>query len=461
MNPHNPPDRAIVTALAAALMRWRAHPRAKKLAVAFSGGLDSTVLLHALTRLDQYIFAAGSIEAIHVEHGLHADSALWAAHCIKFANQLGIRATHLTVEVKNVGSGIEDAARRARYLAIAAHAGPDVLLLTAHHQADQAETVLMKLLSGAGPRGGSGMQALSERSEFLLARPLLEITKAQILAYAQQHGLRWIEDPSNQSPQFRRNRIRQLMPELRAIYPDAQLTLSKHAELAGIDRSLLERQARQALARCQSLDLAVLRLTALHAEPPALQPWVLRAWLAEMRVHSPALVNASMTLANGVAEFGEVKTRAKNAVAGESNNANDTVRRYDNCLYYRRDDADPVAERIAPTRWHAHTPLSLGKLGTLKFDVSSAEISESVWHVRQRQGGERIQLPARHQQGKPHRHALKDILQQLRIPPWQRNHLIVLLFPDTGEVACVVGICASARFQDWLSTHATRLVHNN
>lgn len=457
MSPKNAPEKTIIAALAAALALWRVHPRAKKLVVAFSGGLDSTVLLHALAQLDKC-----SLEAIHVEHGLHLDSALWAAHCMDFAQRLGVDATHLMVKVENIGNGIEDAARRARYQAIAAHTGPDVLLLTAHHQADQAETVLMKLLSGAGPRGVSGMQALSVRREFLLARPLLGITKAQLEAYAQHYGLNWIEDPSNQSPQFRRNQLRQLMPEIAAIYPDAQLTLSKYAELAGSDRGLLEGQATQALARCQSLDPAVLRLACLHAQPLALQPWIARAWLAEMGVHSPALVNASMALANGAAAFGEVKTRANHALVDSGTRANDCVRRYDNCLYYSlEDDSEIAAARIAPMRWFAHSPLLLGNLGTLNFEENSAAICESVWLVGQRHGGERIQLPARQQHGKAHRHALKDILQQLRVPPWQRNRLIILLFPDTQEVACVVGICASARFQNWLDTHGTRLVHNN
>ena len=457
MSKKSAPENAILAALAASLARWRIHPRAKTVAVAYSGGLDSTVLLHALARLEKC-----GIEAIHVEHGLHPDSALWAAHCVDFAKQLGVPATHLKVKVKNDGNGIEDAARRARYQAIAKHTGPDVLLLTAHHQSDQAETVLMKLLSGAGPRGGSGMQALSERREFLLARPLLGIAKAQLEAYAQQYRLNWIEDPSNQSQQFRRNQIRQLMPEITAIYPDAQLTLSKYAELAASDRSLLESQARQALARCQSLDPAVLRLACLHAEPAALQPWVMRAWLAEMGVHSPALVNASMALANDEAEFGEVKIRTKKDLISTRTFANDCVRRYDNCLYYSlEDDSEIAAERIVPMRWFAHSPLSLGNLGTLRFDSCAAAISESVWLVSQRQGGERIQLPARQQHGKAHRHALKDIFQQFRVPPWQRNHLIILMFPDTEEVACVLGVCASARFQDWLIKHSTRLVHNN
>lgn len=450
-------ENAIVAALAALLTRARTHPRAQKIAVAYSGGLDSTVLLHALAQLEK-----GAFEAIHVEHGLHPDSALWAAYCIDFAQQLGVDATQLSVKVKNTGSGIEDAARRARYQAIAAHTGPDVLLLTAHHSGDQAETVLMKLLGGAGPRGVAGMQALSVRREFLLARPLLGITKAQIKAYAKRHGLRWIEDPSNQSQKFRRNQIRQLMPEIIAIYPDAQLTLAAHAELAGNDRNLLESHAQQALARCQSLDPTVLRLACLRAEPTALRPWILRTWLAELGVHSPALVKASMALASDSAEFGEVKTKAQRSAIGTRTTANDCVRRYDNCLYYSLEvDNQMAALPITPMLWHAHAPLSMGEFGTLSFDAHSSAVAESIWMISRRQGGERIQLPARLRSGKPHRHALKDILQQQRVPPWQRNRLILLHFPDTGDLACVVGVCASARFQDWLNTHGTRLVHNN
>ena len=461
--PQSQAEHAIFATLAAFMARWRAHPRAKKIAVGFSGGLDSTVLLHALAQLEQRGTAAGTtetspIKAIHVEHGLHPDSTKWATHCVKFATQLGVRATHLSVKVKSAGHGLEAAARRARYQAIAAHTGPDVLLLTAHHQADQAETVLMKILGGAGPRGAVAMQAFSERAEFLLARPFLGIAKAQIIAYAKLHDLRWIEDPSNYSPQFRRNQIRQLMPELTAIYPDAAITLSTYAELARCDRDLLEQQAQQALARCLSLDPAVLRLDCLHAEMPALQPWILRAWLSAHCVHSAALARASLALANATGGFGEVKTSKEYLVDGKAMEAHDYVRRFDDCLYY----ADETAVvRIAPTRWHAHTPLPVGRLGTLQFDVSSAAVSESIWLVSQRQGGERIQLPARLQRGKPHRHALKDILQQQRVPPWRRNQLILLSFADTGELACVLGICASARFQDWLKMHSTRLVHNN
>ena len=451
-------EHAIIAALTASMARWRAHPRAKKIAVGFSGGLDSTVLLHALAQHEQRGTAAGAIEAIHVEHGLHPDCTQWAAHCIEFAKQLGVCATHLSVKVKSEGHGLEAAARRARYQAIAAHTGPDVLLLTAHHQADQAETVLMKILGGAGPRGAVAMQALSERSEFLLARPFLGIAKAQIIAYAKLHDLRWIEDPSNRSPQFRRNQIRQLMPELTAIYPNAAQTLSAYAELARCDRDLLEQQAQQALARCLSLDPAVLRLDYLRTEMPALQPWILRAWLSAHGVHSPALARASLELANATGGFAEVKTRKEYLVEGKVVEAHDYVRRFDDCLYYA---AETAMVRIALTRWHAHTPLPLGHLGTLQFDESSAAVSESIWLVSQRQGGERIQLPARLQRGKPHRHMLKDILQQQRVPPWQRNHLILLSFADTGELACVLGICSSGRFQDWLKMHSTRLVHNN
>ncbi len=455
-HPTSPPsyaDEPVLAALATALARWLTHPRAKHLAVGYSGGLDSTVLLHALAQLDPC-----NIEAIHIEHGLHPDSALWAAHCLNFAQTLGIRATHLKVEVKNLGDGIEAAARRARYRTIAAHTGPDVLLLTAHHQADQAETVLMKLLSGAGPRGVASMQALSERREFLLARPFLGIAKTQIIDYANRHGLRWIEDPSNQNPQFRRNRIRQLLPTLSAIYPDTLLTLSKHADLASADRDLLERQANLALARCLSLDSAVLRLAPLRAEPSALQPWILRAWLTGHGVHAPALFSASLALAHAAGGYGEVKTKKEYFVDGESTEAYDYVRRFDGCLYYA---AETAVARFTPTLWHAHTPLQLGSLGSLQFDETPSAVANSTWLVTLRTGGERIQLPARWQNGKPHRHALKDILQQQRVPPWQRNRLIILLFPDTFEVACVVGICASARFQDWLNAHATRLVHNN
>jgi tRNA(Ile)-lysidine synthase len=438
------------------LTQWCRQPRANRLAVAYSGGLDSSVLVHALAQLN---LPRDVIEFIHIDHGLNSASAEWAEHCRKVATALGFAISVLKVQVQIQGTGIEDAARRARYRAIAEHIGPNALLLTAHHQADQAETVLIKILSGAGPRGAVGMAALSVRRDFLLGRPLLNITKSQIRAYAERHNISWVDDPSNLSPQFQRNRIRQLLPELCSIHPDALNNVSAFAEQAQRDRTLLEAQAARGLARCVTLDARVLAIGALNSERTELQPWIVRAWLDGLNVHSPELEKATLKLARGTSATGEAHVRSKKFNPSATSESY-FVRRFNACLYFEK--LADVPEAFAPLTWCAHTPINLPGFGTLHFDALTEDVARSIWQVSLRCSGERIQLPGRlGSTGLPHQTAIKDILQQHRIPPWQRRRRILLAYPDTGEIACVVGICISARFHAWLVQHATRLVHNN
>ncbi len=458
------------------LSLWCALARVNRVAIAYSGGLDSSVLVHAFAKLTSLpcrligeTSARHDIELIHVDHGLNAASSEWADHCRQFATALGFDITVLKVQVHLCGTGLEDAARRARYRAIAEHTGPDVLLLTAHHQLDQAETVLMKILSGAGPRGAVAMNALSVRRDFLLGRPLLTIAKSQICAYAERHRLSWVVDPSNTEAQFQRNRLRRLLPDLSALYPDAVKNLGKFAAQSRLDRALLEAQAARGLARCLTLDARVLAISPLHLEQTALRPWILRAWLARFDVHSPELEKATLALAHGTNPA--VQATRQTTAVGEArvvvkktdhSGAQDTffVRRFNDCLYFEKQKEVPAP--FAPCTWHAHTPLNLPGFGSLSFERLSDEVASSVWLVHQRRGGERMQLPGRlGNNGRAHSTAIKDILQQQRIPPWQRKRLILLAYSDTGEIACVVGICTSARFSAWLLLHTTRLVHNN
>jgi tRNA(Ile)-lysidine synthase len=428
------------------LEKWRTHPRAERLVVAFSGGLDSTVMLHWLVTQVQLT----RLEVVYVDHDLHADSARWGEQCRAFAASLGLQISILRVHIHPQGEGVEAAARRARYQAIAQHFGPNTLLLTAHHQNDQAETVLMKMLSGAGTRGAIGMLVLSVRKEFLLGRPLLDASKAALTDYAQRHQLDWIEDPSNQSSPFRRNQLRALMPQLRAIFPDALSALSLCAEQAQLDRTVLEQQANVALARCLGLDAKVLLLAPLWQEPSGLHAWIVRAWLASLGVHHAVLWRSALNLLAVESAQGEVRV----ANTSDASRPIFYVRRFRAALYFS--DVPETDLLLARTlSWQASAALRLpGALGTLRFEEASIAVNASQWLVRQRQGGERIQLP-----GRSHSHALKDVLQQANIPPWQRKYLILLFFSDTDELAWVSGVCASARFLDWLNRHRARLMY--
>jgi tRNA(Ile)-lysidine synthase len=475
-------DIGVQAALRAWLKRRVHDANASPLYVGFSGGMDSCVLLHALATTA----GAAALHAVHVDHGLHADSATWAAQCSTFAHALGVPCTVLRVTVTPMGTGVEDAARAARYRAIGEFVcfskqanrkvvcfskqanrkvvcfGADkakAMVLTAHHQADQAETVLMKILSGAGPRGAAAMAEHSERRQFWHARPLLRVPKALLSAYAVQHGLHWIEDPSNASLSFRRNQVRALLPSLDAVYPTATTNLARFADAARADRSLLEELAIDALAQCVAESTsshaasasACLSVPALLRCRAMLQPWIVRAWLSQWNVHLPALTRAVVALAQPETPHGQARAKAAERTV--------FVRRYQQQLYF--EDAEHATRLEHVLHWQAsQAVLELpGNLGNLAFvsDRAHAEHAryllslDTTWRVQNRRGGERIQLV-----GRPHRHALKDILQAQKIPPWRRSELIILCFAD-GELACVLGVCIGARFSAWLQDSALRL----
>ena len=191
---------------------------------AYSGGLDSSVLLHAVSKIPGI-----ALRAIHIHHGLHADADTWSEQCRAFCRARDIQIDVIKVDVeKGAGKGTEAAARNARYLAIANHIQADEVLLTAHHRLDQAETVLLRLLRGSGSQGLAAMRATSWAHGFKHTRPLLSVSKAQLQAYAKSENLYWIEDPSNNKTDFDRNYLRhEIMPLLEQRWPQAVAALSR------------------------------------------------------------------------------------------------------------------------------------------------------------------------------------------------------------------------------------------
>ncbi|MFY9975316.1 MAG: tRNA lysidine(34) synthetase TilS, partial [Chromatiaceae bacterium] len=204
--------------LIAALAPFSGAPRVW---VAFSGGLDSTCLLRAaaaaLGRLP------GKLHAVHLDHGLHPESAHWAQHSLGVCKALGVplKIDRLSIS-RAPGESLEAVAREARYAALAALLGPGELVLTAQHQDDQAETLLLALLRGSGIEGLASMGPVSKLGSGWLLRPLLDVPRAALEAYAREEGLTWIEDPSNVSLAFDRNFLRRrALPLLRTRWPSA------------------------------------------------------------------------------------------------------------------------------------------------------------------------------------------------------------------------------------------------
>ncbi|WCR46518.1 tRNA lysidine(34) synthetase TilS [Stutzerimonas stutzeri] len=253
--------------------------------MAFSGGLDSTVLLHALVRLAERR-ALPPIRAIHVHHGLQVAADDWPAHCQQVCDRLGVALEIVRVQVIP-GASLEWAARDARYQAFAARLGEDELLLTGQHRDDQAETLLFRLLRGAGVRGLAAMPGVRSMGRGSLVRPLLDVSRAELEDYARANGLSWVEDPSNQRLEYSRNFLRrQVLPLLQQRWPRAASSLARTAALMAEAQHLLDELAQQDLAVAQAdidfdwLNLPSLALAPLRELTPARQRNALRHWLA-------------------------------------------------------------------------------------------------------------------------------------------------------------------------------------
>lgn len=252
--------------------------------IAFSGGLDSTVLLHLLASLAK-TRSIPALSAIHVHHGLQAAADAWPAHCQAICDELAVPLQVVRVQVQP-GASVERAARDARYAAFSAATQSNDVLLTGQHRDDQAETLLFRLLRGAGVRGLSGMPVMRALGQGSLVRPLLDVTRAELEAYAQSHGLRWVEDPSNQDRQFSRNYLRhQVMPLLTGRWPQAHASMARSAAHLREAQGLLDELAQIDLAQSSlsiefewsglpSLEFAVIESLSEARQRNALSHWL-------------------------------------------------------------------------------------------------------------------------------------------------------------------------------------------
>jgi tRNA(Ile)-lysidine synthase len=243
--------------------------------------------LHALAQMPAA--RARGLRAIHVDHGLHADSARSAVHCREFTAMLDVPLQLVTVRVdRDAGTGLEDAARRARYAAFAQSLGEGELLALAQHRGDQAETVLLKLLRGAGPEGLGAMRSLRQCGKGFLWRPLLDLPRTALHDHARAHGLHWIEDPSNTQTHLSRNFLRhEIVPRLTTRWPQAEAALAHSARWLRAAADYLDAQSAAALADLRGNEPAMLDWRGWLALPDALRDPVLRRWLRECGLDEP------------------------------------------------------------------------------------------------------------------------------------------------------------------------------
>jgi tRNA(Ile)-lysidine synthase len=404
-------------------------PATNRLLVAFSGGVDSCVLLHALNALRQN-HPGRNLLAIHINHQLQTEATQWQVHCQSVCEELGIELRQHVIEVNTAkGESLEARAREMRYRVFESLLEEDDCLLTAHHQDDQAETLLLQLLRGAGPHGLSAMPVIARFGQGYHARPLLNFTRDEIHAYARQHGLQWCEDPSNTNTGFDRNFLRhEIMPRLKQRWPSADQTLSRSALLCADAAAVMDARAGVWLDKVRVPGSDHLSVTALRQLDEGECRNVLRYWLQQSGLPLPAFAHLQAIVHNVIL--------AREDAAPLVQWGDAEVRRYDNALYAMHTLPPHDHQRVY--KWDGQHALAVEGVGVLTAQPASALgvslqcLRQARLTVRFRRGGERCL-----QRGHQHSQSLKKLMQQWRIPPWQRDR--VPLIYDQDELVCVVG----------------------
>jgi tRNA(Ile)-lysidine synthase len=389
--------------------------------IAYSGGIDSTVLLHFIyTHRDK---VSRDIRAVHVNHNISKFSDEWAEHCKQFCNELNIRFELLTLDARNYeGFGPEAYARELRYATISRLLSINDILLTAHHRDDLAETFILQLMRGAGPEGLAGIPQIREFGPGWIIRPFLEYTREQLNAYAIQNSLQWIEDESNSDLSLDRNYIRnQLIPYLQQHWPAVSRTL-----------------ARSANHQADLLDIlrysAEIDLNNTMAESVARKRNLLRYWL---KINNKPAATSTI-IEEIIINLVDARHDSHPLISW----SNTEIRRYRDRIYLMQ--ALPQIDNTVSYTWILPDSLDIkfGRLEAKQTTGSGIKIESlvnNIINVRFRHGGEEIK-PA----GRKESHKLKKMYQQAGIPPWKRDRIPLLYIND--ELASVTGCWIDQKF---------------
>jgi tRNA(Ile)-lysidine synthase len=405
----------------------------QRLLLALSGGLDSCVLLHLLVNAKATF--GFELQALHVHHGLSVNADQWANFCVDQCRKLQVPCEVIHVQVaKNSGLGIENAARRLRYETLFNYHSnglkPD-FVLTAHHQDDQAETLLLQMLRGAGVKGLAAMAA-EDNSRGLL-RPLLDISRQELHDYAVQQGLSWCEDESNSDSKFERNFLRnEVMPLLTSRYPALKPTLARTAAHLAEANDLLDNLAMldvMPLDDGKSLCIqGLIQLTEARAKNG------LRWWLAKNGMAMPSADQLQEMLKQLLDARPDAKVTIQVYVQDFVQTRN--IKRYQQRAYL----VEPVPPLTYDVLWQGEPEIELPDRSRLVFNETKGT-GLAVKHgltklrVTNRKGGERFKPNSL----KPTR-TLKHLLQEANIPPWQREQLPLIYWQDSLAYVPGIGI---------------------
>lgn len=438
--------------------------------IAYSGGLDSSVLLELLARLsgENLFHDEIKIIVVHINHAIHRHADGWQKHCEKSAKQYGFEFYSYVLEgLTNQDSGkianLEKEARERRYQIFCSISQPDDLWLFGHHQDDQAETVLFNLFKGHGQNALSGIPASrpldrQNKTGALLFRPLLDFSKAELLLYAQARQLTWVEDDSNRDEHFSRNFIRQqILPKIKQQWPEVLANISRSARFLSENQMLLNSVAETDFLACVCVDAHLNRwgesisLAVFARLDRVRQKHVIRFWLDKKHLLMPGhkvldeLLDASS------------QTGASNKLVSWKQDA----LQINFCCFEQHLflNIHSIVEELPsdPVRWNLlQEPLkrihkkhfSAQLQSTALFKNALLNPAINILDLHFRKGGEHCR-PSERQ----HSQSLKKLLQEYRVPPWERDKLPLFYYQDELVAVADLWVCAGYRANDetgWL-----------
>ncbi|GIU46937.1 tRNA(Ile)-lysidine synthase [Shewanella sairae] len=420
----------------------------RKLVLAYSGGVDSEILAHGLGQFAK-VNADFECVLVHVHHGLSNNADAWVEHCISQANSYDLACNIKYVEVKQAPRvSVEAQARSVRYQALLSELSSNDILMTAHHQDDQLETVLLALKRGLGPKGLSAMGKVQRfNQQHWLIRPLLDCSKEQIEQYARQHNIVHIEDESNFDDKYDRNFLRlDIIPKLKHRWSAIAATASRSAELCALQQSVLEEETIKRLPQVQQ-QLGcdnVLELTKLADFSDAWQSLLLRGHMEQLGFAPPSKVQGEQILSQLL--------DAKADASIELRLTDVTIRRFKNNAYFLANETGSL--EVSPQQQHCtlqQTNISLEDLLTAGISLPSGECLSAENIVDQTQALLRLPLATEkvsivfalvgstrcHPHFRSKGRELKKLWQELELPPWKRGRVPLLCYD--GKLVAAVG----------------------
>jgi len=380
-----------------------------------SGGLDSVALLFALQRIFAEWGRQNHLRVIHIDHDLQAPSAAWAKQVIGLCNDLHIDVIAKKVQV--AAGNLENEARNARYAAFREVIEPEEVLVLAHHQQDQAETVLMRLLSGSGVSGLAAMRVLQAQDKLTIFRPLLHISRDEIRQYAESQALQWIDDPANDDLSFDRVVMRQkLWPVFAEHWQGFEAAIVRTASLMADAETVLSEQGEIDLAAIQAMD-GSLSIEKVQALPEARVRWVLARWMQGKQLYAPPLSRV-----DAVCQMMQARIDATPQVIWQAEDGDLQFRRYQGQLYRLPLHLPKATTQVCQFSMMLTLtlPTGLWRVETVEQGLSLSLLSDTL-RLRPRREGELLHL-----KGRVGHWPLKKVLQSMKLPPWQREQVQIL-----------------------------------